>query len=1242
MLVSLLILSLLFCLPAFSQVNLGRISGSVTDQTGGVLVGATVTITDEARGTIRTAVTDAAGAYAAPSLIPGLYTVRVEASGFSAFQRTGVEVTVGGDTRIDMVLTPGSQTQTVTVTEATPLINTSSASLGGVLESTEVNDLPVIGRNFLFLMQLDPGVISKPGGGSNANASNGMRTDGNNYLFEGIFSGGVRTAGDIVNTNSSTGDGASLLPPDAIAEVGVQLQNKAEYGWRPGVAANVTVKSGTNSIHGTAFAQGMDGSLNARNPFTPPGGPFPLLTYEQYGATAGGPLVKDKIFWFFGFEGMQYFSGTPSSLVVPTTAVLSGTPNPTESVPAAYSGLIAANQIPVAAGAYNPATNTFANPSGLTPQQLLSYDLISTGILPSTAPNAAGGKFAYGFSGQRLPNQNYIPKIDWNVNEKNHITGEYFVSRDKEIDNSGTITQLYWLLDYYLTSNVARATWTYIPNSTWVNEFHFGFDRKVENQWPSECQPGTAPAPPNYDQFLNTGVSSCQLSPNTNLHAMPDIAISNFQTLGASAGQRRVEGYFTGDDNVSYTSGNHNMKFGFEIRRTDASLATGNNGTISFGTASINAFGSGATAATPLEDFLDGYPSTGTYNPGNPIFLLTNWNYGLFVQDDWRVTHRITINLGLRWEYETPLVANNPSIPGSPETQFGEAVFDPTSPTGLTQVGTKGINSPYKPSFFSSNIQPRFGVAWDVFGTGKTVGHAGWGTYGSWPGWSVIDGFTGNPTAANFVGAVNTIPGAATIQGGGTISNASISLPTPSGGISGGAVPLVNWCAIGAVCLSSPGGVAGPIFPSGINCGNGLGSVNPNIAANPTSNPANPGPCNVSALDQHWQLPYIQEWNVGVQHAFTSTMSLDVSYVGTHGSNLFGQEDLNEATAGTTSAIRIQESRPYYNQFPWLGKVTETGNFGFSNYNALQLTLTQRPWHGISNTLGFTFADALDTASTDVGLSVYANPACPVTCNYGPTYFDIKERFTDRFTWNIPGLKSPGEMLQGWSVSLVLNLQSGIPWNAVDNTDNFSGTGELTDKWDLFGNPHDFDSYSRAGNIPCFGVFGSKFATSGACTVEGTSANNAANVLLMPQACQTAASSLPVNPSVGTTGTAQLEAFGCYMAGSSVILPPAQGTFGTMGKSIFTGSPFQIADFSIRKDFKFKERIGATFRFDVFNLMNKAEYAIPGGYGNGSNNAVQTPSGFGLSAATPNVANGNVIQGAGDARRLQFGLKLTF
>ena len=862
---------LLFCLPTFSQVNLGRISGDVKDESGGILAGAKVTVTDQERGTERTLMTDDAGAYAAPSLIPGQYTVRVEANGFSATETKDVLVTVGGDARVDMVLKPGSQQTTLTVTEAVPLINTTSATLGGVMESKDVSELPVIGRNWMQLLQLTPGVTSKPGGGSNGHASNGMRSDANNYLFEGIFSGGVRTAGNIVNTNSSTGDGASLLPPDAIQEIGVNFQNKAEYGWRPGVASNVGVKSGTNAIHGTAFAQGQTGTLNARNPFNPAPNPVPELTYEQYGATAGGPIKKDKLFWFGAFEGMQFTDGTPTTLAVPTTAFLAG--NKSNSIPAAYQDLVSKGRIPAAAIGAN---GKVANSALLTPQEQFSAQLVNAGIFQAGIPNP-DGTFNFGFTSRRDPSKNALGKIDWNVSEKHHLSGEYFWSRDTELDNSSTITQPYWLTDYYLTSNVARATWTFLPNSRWVNEFHFGFDRKVENQWPSECVPGRTVAHPDYGP-LNTGLTPCTGSPNPNQNALFDIGIngfalsgtgSNIVTLGTGGGQRRVEGYFTGDNIVSYTNGNHNVKFGFEVRRTyfDGASYTGKLGDVVFGTGGINAF----TGATALEDFLMGFPSNGNYTAGNPRSLTRNWNYGTFVQDDWRVTPRITLNIGLRYEYESALKeANN-----------GIAVFDPTSAIGLTQVGS-GVSRPWNPDVFGANLQPRFGMAWDLTGKGTTVARAAYGIYGSWPVWSVINGETANPTAANFVTANGTV-----IPGNGTIGTGSIQFPTTATG----GTALINWTS------------AGPMFPTGqISCGDGLNG--------------HPGPCAITSVDQHWHMPYVQEWNVGIQHAMTTNMSLDVAYVGSHGTNLFGQTDLNEPAPGTNSSSRIQTSTAVLQPIP--------------------------------------------------------------------------------------------------------------------------------------------------------------------------------------------------------------------------------------------------------------------------------------------------------------------------------------
>ena len=351
-------------LPAFSQLNLGRIIGSVTDATGGVIAGAKVTVTDQERGVSRALTSDETGAFAAPSLIPGTYIVRVEATGFNISERRDVQVQVGSDARVDIVLQAGSQTQTVTVTEAVPLINTTSATLGGVVEGRDLTSLPVVGRNYQSLLQFQPGVVTRPGGGSNGHSSNGLRSDGNNWLFEGIFSGGVRTAGSIINTNSNTGDGASVIPPDAIQEFNVSFQNKAEYGWKPGVASNVGLKSGTNSIHGTAFAVGQTSMLNARNPFNPPPNAQPLLAYEQYGGTVGGPIKKDKLFYYAAFEGMEFTQGVPTTHTSATTAMIAG--DFADSIPAAYLDMAAAGVInPLAIDAngkvVNPNLSLLAN-----------------------------------------------------------------------------------------------------------------------------------------------------------------------------------------------------------------------------------------------------------------------------------------------------------------------------------------------------------------------------------------------------------------------------------------------------------------------------------------------------------------------------------------------------------------------------------------------------------------------------------------------------------------------------------------------------------------------------------------------------------------------------------------------------------------------------------------------------------------------------------------------------------------
>jgi len=253
-LLSLIAFALVFCVPVFSQVSSGRISGNVHDQTGGVVTGATVTILDVARGISRPLTTDQAGEYSAGNLTPGAYTIKVEFQGFKTVERSGITLEVGKEVRVDFELQPGEQNQTVTVIEDVPLVETTTATLGGTLSNQTINDLPLNGRNYENLLQYRPGVTIYPGGGAWTQSTNGLRPEHNVYLLDGVSDIEPFSALSVINGAGMMGDASTILPIDAIQEFNLEVNPKAEYGWKPGAIVNVGLKSGTNDLHGTAYA----------------------------------------------------------------------------------------------------------------------------------------------------------------------------------------------------------------------------------------------------------------------------------------------------------------------------------------------------------------------------------------------------------------------------------------------------------------------------------------------------------------------------------------------------------------------------------------------------------------------------------------------------------------------------------------------------------------------------------------------------------------------------------------------------------------------------------------------------------------------------------------------------------------------------------------------------------------------------------------------------------------------------
>src|ERR1700674_3937108 len=260
---------LLLCLPLFSQGNLGRITGTVTDQSGGVISGATVTVTDTERGVTKTLVTNEPGEYNAPTLVPGTYTVRVEAKGFKTVERQNVVLEVGKEIRVDMSLQPGSVSETITITESIPLVETTNATLGGTLNNADIQDMPLNGRNYQNLLSLRPGVFVQPGGSPWTQSTNNVRPDETVWMLDGVLNVNFYDARPIASMPSPYTDGATILPVDSIQEFNLEENPKAEYGWKPGAIVNVGVRSGTNTFHGSAYGFYRSQAWEARSLFNP-------------------------------------------------------------------------------------------------------------------------------------------------------------------------------------------------------------------------------------------------------------------------------------------------------------------------------------------------------------------------------------------------------------------------------------------------------------------------------------------------------------------------------------------------------------------------------------------------------------------------------------------------------------------------------------------------------------------------------------------------------------------------------------------------------------------------------------------------------------------------------------------------------------------------------------------------------------------------------------------------------------
>ena len=1186
---------LLFSASLSSQGNYGRILGAVSDQSGGLIPGAAITLIDKDRGVARTLTTDAAGEYNAPQLLPGTYTVRVEANGFKKLERENIAVGVGKDVRVDLTVQPGTQEQTVTVNEAVPLVETTNASLGGTLQNTDINDLPLNGRNYQSLLGLRPGVMTQKGGSPWTQSTNNVRPDESTWMLDGLLSVNAYDSRPIAGAAGFFTDSTTILPLDAIQEFNLIENPKAEYGGKPGAIVNAGVRSGTNTLHGTAYAFGRDGSWDARNVFNPPPQPVQPVRLEQFGGSVGGPIKKDKLFYFANYEGARSFLGTPLPTTVPETASQVNNPVP-GTCPPGQAGDCVSSMVDAIIALQNAGT----------PVSPLSQTLLGcpAGKLNTTS-TCTGGFIQEPFAGANnnttsylstLPltntSDNGIAKIDYRINDKNMINGTFYKGYYTGIGQDFPMVNSIWANTDIEQGWSLSGNWIYTLSSTLVNEFRVGYTRFGFSISPNDLNKvanGT-------DYPINTG---------TGAPGFPFIKIDNFGSeLGGRDGRpsgTSPNPYLEFQDNVSYLRGKHAFKFGIEASRIEGdNFVNDQRGRIDFqgGQNSNAAFlcpapnPTNASCSTDLEDFFAGLPSFAFQNVGSPNYRVTWHSLSGFAQDDWRITPKIMLNLGLRYSYYSPFHEVN--------NHLGN--FDPNSPFGIVQQGEPSVgNTLWKPD--RGNWSPRLGLAWDVTGKGTTVVRAGAGVFYSlyslaWiADWSTPGASTS--IAADPAGACTTsvnIGKPCPQTFGGTLVDGTAQIPGAK----------LTW--------------SGPVFPTGL-----------------TLSCTTAAPCSIGAVDPHLKTPYMVDWNLGVEHSFTSNLSLDVSYVGNHGGHLLGIMDVNQAALGSVTQTNPFGVRPYSAKFPWLQYINEVVNDAFSNYNSLQATLTERLSHGLDVTVGYTYGHGLDNGS----INRFGNPpqnSFDPRAEYANSDYDARHRATFTAGYELPGKKGFGQMLEGWKLNTIVTLQSGQPWTMIDSSNNFAGEGENDGRWDFFGNPSDFKVTSSS--FPFCTGFPADFLSSGGSDLSGVSCSTQSGVSgITTPLPATMASACKVAPDI-TTLTAATG--GCYVSrnGGSVIVPPLTNTYGTMGRGIFRDTGFRNVDFSIFKNFRFKERFNATFRVEFFNFFNHPILANP--YSFSSGNDPSNSSGFGCGCATPDVAAGNSIVGSGAPRDLQLGFKLAF